>query len=452
VPRNAAAAWVMLLFVLSFSLSVQSLPKQAYASTTVELSPSNGSLICRSYLDGPGALSAVWNNGTSTCTITANPDVGPTACIASNGTGCAEAPADVFVIDLGVTVVLQTQSGALAQFCVYSTLVNNGTIIGGSFCDYGTIINYGTIKIPIGNYFMTLPDNGFGILDNLRGGQLVNDYNFIDAGRVNNTGTIENHGQFGNDNHYHGTFTNRGTFVGSAPCFSYDGCYTWVGQYDNVTSSGTVINQLGNGVLLTITGATGTDVSVISQNQTNSAPMGLGSLNVSSALYYDVMIDGISTGTARLCIANSRVSESMAGGMQYWNGAAWTLAGNQAIEPVPMSSTPPLNATTTASTGESLMVCGDIPVADLTGTPIGAGTPLGTSQQTTSSTSATSPGSKTHSPTTSTEFTTSTSSATTPNSTGGTVVDFGPYLFTGLALILIVVALGLALSRRHRNS
>jgi len=393
-------------------------------------------------------LSVIWNNDTSTCAISANPNVGPTVCIVSSGGGCAEAPADVFVVDQGVTVVLKNNGSALAQFCVYSTLVNKGTIIGGSFCDYGTIINYGTIKIPIGNYFMTLPDNGFGILDNRPGGQITNDYNFIVAGKVTNNGTIYNHGQFGNDNHYNGTFTNPGTFIGSAPCFSYDGCHTWVGVYDNVTSSGTVINQLGNGVLLTITGATGTNVAVISQNQTNSAPIGLGSLNISSALFYDVMINGISTGTARLCIANPYVSERTDGGLQFWNGTAWTFAGNQAIEQVPTSGPPPVNATSTTATSQPLMICGDIPVVDLTGTPIGTGTPLSASPQTTTSSRATNSGSLTQSSTRSTESTPTANSISTATSTVGTLLDYGPYLLAGVALILIAVALGFLLSRR----
>jgi hypothetical protein len=374
-----------MILLLSVSIvSSQAIPAPALPASTAELSPSNGATVCPMYFTGPGVAQTVWNATSSTCTITAQPNVGPTVCISSSPGGCTGNATGELIIDSGVTVVMLGSIGSqIANLCVYSTLENHGTIIGGSFCDYGTIINYGTIEIPRGNYFMTLPYNGFGILDNRQGGEIVNDYNFIDAGTVINNGTFYNHGQFGNDNQYNGTFANQGTFVGSSPCFSFDGCHTWLGIY-NVTS-GTVINQLGNGVMLTITGASGTNVAVISQNQTTAAPMGLGSLNISSALFYDVMINGISTGTALLCIVDSHASEGMTGGMQYWDGTNWAFAGNQTVSQ--MTQTHSLNGTSSTVTSSILTLCGDIPVADLAGTPIGVGTPLGTSQQTTSSTS-----------------------------------------------------------------
>jgi hypothetical protein len=292
------------------------------------------------------------------------------------------------LIDKGVTVLMRLQgSGSFAVLCVYSTLVNYGTISGGSVCDYGTIINYGKIYIPVENYFETLPFNGFGILDNRNGGEIFNDYNFVNAGQVLNEGTIFNRGVFGNDNQYKGNFTNNGVFVGSAPCFSYHGCRTSIGTYD-VSSTGTTIDMTAaTGVSVTITGAAGTKVAVISQNQTKAPPMGIGSLNVTSPIFYDVLVYGISTGTARICVTNSFVSEAMVGEMQYWNNTKWTLATNQTVtkwvqppsQSINKSASPPANL---------LTLCGNVPVQALSGTPIGAGTPLDTSRHTTTSESS----------------------------------------------------------------
>lgn len=333
-----------------------------------------------------------WNATTSTCTSIANPDAGPTVCIASSGGGCAEAAADEFVIDKGVTVVVKVSGNQwvqLAALCVYSSLVNYGTIQAGSFCDYGTMTNYGTIVIPRGSSFTTQSDNGYGVLLNEKGGTVINDYEVVDGSNITNHGTFYNRGIFDNSItngagvFYHGTFENDGAFVGSAPCFTYEGCHTWVGTYN--ISSGTLINMFLNGVILSITGASGTGVTVSSENQTTAAPLGLGSLNISSVSYYDVLVSGLSEGTAHLCIANARVTQSVVGGMQYWNGNQWAFAQNQNVSEVPASLMPPRNtsATTTMTMPNINMLCGDIPVVDLNGTPIGAGTPMSSSEQTT---------------------------------------------------------------------
>ena len=390
--RNVIATWVAVLFLSAFVLSIQGIPSRANASTTVELSPSNGSSICPAYLGGPGVSEVTWNATTSTCTSIANPDVGPTVCIASSGGGCSEAAADEFIIDAGVTVVVKVPGNQwvqLAALCVYSSLLNYGTIQAGSYCDYGTVTNYGTIIIPRGSSFTTQSDNGYGVLLNEKGGTVINDYEVVDGSNVTNHGTFYNRGIFDNSItngagvFYHGNFENDGAFVGSAPCFTYAGCHTWVGTY-NITS-GTLINMFLNGVILSITGTSGTAVTVSSENQTMAAPLGLGSLNISSVSYYDVMVNGLSAGTAHLCIANARVTQSMVGGMQYWNGNQWDFAQNQNVSEVPTSLMPPRNesATTTTTLPSINMLCGDIPVMDLNGTPIGAGTPMSNSQQAT---------------------------------------------------------------------
>ena len=404
-----------------------------------------------------------WNATTSTCTSIANPDVGPTVCISSSGGGCAEAAADEFIVDAGVTVVVKVAGNQwvqLAAFCIYANLVNYGTIQAGSFCDYGTVTNYGTILIPRGSSFTTQSDNGYGILLNEKGGTVINDYEVVDGSNVTNHGTFYNRGIFDNSItngagvFYHGVFENDGAFVGSAPCFTYEGCHTWVGTYN--ISSGTLINMFLNGVILSITGASGTGVTVASENQTTNAPLGLGSLNISSVSYYDVLVSGLSEGTAHLCITNNRVTQSMVGGMQYWGGNHWAFAQNQNVSKVPASLRPPPNASaTTTTTMTSInMLCGDIPVTDLNGTPIGAGTPMSVPKQTattqTTTAEVTTPAGTTHQTTESPPTVSTEVSPTGGGSTSGgeNIGSESLLLILGIALVVVLVA-GLVFSRKR---
>jgi hypothetical protein len=64
-----------------------------------------------------------------------------------------------------------------------------------------------------------------------------------------------------------------------------------------------------------------------------------------------VNVQGISDGTATVCITNSGVLCQTT--MQYWNGAQWVMAADVVVS---------LNT-----------ICGDIPVSALTGTPIAIG-------------------------------------------------------------------------------
>jgi hypothetical protein len=354
-------------------------------------------------------------------------------CISSSPGGCTGNATDELVVDSGVTVVMEGQSQLRqALLCVYSTLVNYGLIEGGSFCDYGTVINYGRITVPKGGFFETLPFNGQGILDNRNGGEIVNDYNFVDAGTIINNGTIYNNGQFGNDNQYRGNFTNVGTFVGSAPCFGYNGCITWIGTY-NITSSGTAIYQFNGGLIVNFTGASGTNVAVISQNQTTSAPFGLGSISVASAVYYDVMVNGLSNGTARICVANGHVDRSMKGGMEYWNGSSWAFAQSQTLSESVRTMTTDANQSMTTSPSLAFILCGDIPVASLSGTPLGTGTPTTVY----------------HSTSTRTSMEGSTATESPAEGGGGSTLNSTLYVGTGVVLI---VALALMVMRRRSIS
>ena len=447
------------------STTTTSTSSTATVPALVVLNATDGATVCPEYLSGPGVSSTNWDAPASVCTVLASPSAEPAVCISNSPGGCTGAAADRFVIDSGVTVSFESQGNVQAALCVYSTLVNNGTVEGATICDYGTIINYGKIDIPVGGFFQTLPYNGFGVLDNMKGGVVLNNYDFVDLGTVINSGTIHNRGQFGNDNQPSGgTFVNTGTFIGSAPCFSYNSCRTWLGIY-NISASGTTVDQTsGTGISLTITGASGKNVGVISQNQTTAAPMGLGSLNVSSALFFDVLVNGISTGNARVCVTNGYVVPGMAGGMQYWNGTAWTFAANQNVSSRTLVIPPGPNQTATITRVYNSL-CGDVPVMALNGTPMGFGSPLSVSRTTSTSTSSQTPpassSQQTRTTTSPSSQTSSLSSASSTTSSLTTEVTSSPtgfwtglaanQLYIGIAVVLSVVVLALAIVLRRRG-
>lgn len=91
----------------------------------------------------------------------------------------------------------------------------------------------------------------------------------------------------------------------------------------------------------------GTTVTVTSQVLGSIPPPGTTSISLDSSEYFDVLLQGISDGIARVCIDYGSPTTVM----QYWDGD-WRLAGNQSF--------------TAPST-----TCGDIPVSSLTGTRLG---------------------------------------------------------------------------------
>jgi hypothetical protein len=129
----------------------------------------------------------------------------------------------------------------------------------------------------------------------------------------------------------------------------------------NATVGGGVsVDQISStGVSVAITGSTasdGTAVTIATANEGTAQPPGTGQLSLESAGFYDVNVHGISAGTALVCINSSTVSSQT--GMQYWSNVG---AGSWIV----------VSTTFTAGTPNS--VCGDIPVAALTGTPIAIG-------------------------------------------------------------------------------
>jgi hypothetical protein len=125
-------------------------------------------------------------------------------------------------------------------------------------------------------------------------------------------------------------------------------------------SGGIISNQTSKtGISVTVTGSTdpfGLPVDVTTE--TLSGPnSGVPAPDLASPAYYDVFVQGISSGNAQICILSPTAVSSTK--MQYWTGATWTNASDTR-----------LNAGT---------VCGTILVTALTGTNLVLGTPKPTS-------------------------------------------------------------------------
>jgi hypothetical protein len=80
----------------------------------------------------------------------------------------------------------------------------------------------------------------------------------------------------------------------------------------------------------------------------------VGTVSLSGAKYYDVVVTGVASGNAKVCINYATASSSTT--MQYWSGTAWTSA--------------------TGITVNGGTICGQIPVSALTGTNIAVGNPV----------------------------------------------------------------------------
>jgi hypothetical protein len=121
-------------------------------------------------------------------------------------------------------------------------------------------------------------------------------------------------------------------------------------------SGGLISNQSSTtGISVTITGSTDpfglpVDVTTETLSQPNS---GIPAPDLASPAYYDVFVQGISSGNAQVCIRSPAAVSGTT--MQYWTGAKWTNASDIG-----------LNAGT---------VCGTMQVSALTGTNLVLGTP-----------------------------------------------------------------------------
>ncbi len=338
---------------LLLGLSVLALPSPTgSALTVIELSPSSGATVCASYIRG-NATGGVWDQSTLTCTLAGNGVVFPSFCVSASPGGCTVNPMDKLVIEQGVTLVLD-HGGSMA---VYSEVDNYGTLLS-DITNYRTIVNYGLISLNGTNQLINLPYNGFGVINNTAGATIDNDYYITNAGKIYNYGTIDNRGQFISQECspcVTGSLVNSGTYIGSPPAPVVTTSVNLTGGNGTADQNSTV------GVSVTITGAGGSNATVSTQALGSDKPPGLGSVKLNSTAYFDILVSGVSNGTARVCITSDRVTSSSSGEIQYWNGTGWVGAADQKIS----GSSPPLT------------VCGDIPVSALTGTPIVVGSASG---------------------------------------------------------------------------
>jgi hypothetical protein len=124
-----------------------------------------------------------------------------------------------------------------------------------------------------------------------------------------------------------------------------------------ITSGTATADQISTtGISVQITGSTaanGTPAAINTQDL-SSPSTGAGTVSLSGAKYYDVIVTGVTSGNAKVCINYASASSSTT--MQYWSGTAWTSA--------------------TGITVNSGTICGQIPVSALTGTNIAVGNPV----------------------------------------------------------------------------
>jgi len=424
LPSNATA--VIDVLPANPSTTIATVTTSTFNGPTVELSPSNGSTVCPTYFRG-NASGGVWDQSTLTCTLAGGGNVYPAFCVSVASGGCAQSVIGRLVIDKNVSVVINN-GGNMA---IYSEVDNYGTLVA-DIVSYGLVVNYGTIDFNGTDQLLNLPYNGLGVISNMQGATINNWRYITNAGTIFNYGTINNYGQFITQECspcITGTLVNDGTYVGSAPA------PVFTSTVDLAGGNGTADQNSTAGVTVTITGATGNNVTVSTQVQGPRAPLGIGSVQLSSTAYYDILISGTKTGIATVCIMSKSLNSSR-GEIEYWNGTGWNGAADQTV-----SGNSPL-----------FTYCGDIPVSALVGTPLAVGAASSTSGSTTVTGKTTETGASTS---------TVTPIATTPgeHATSGTSVAAAPAqsfsvssVETSLVLAAVaLVVLAFVVSRRRRR-
>ncbi|MDG6988710.1 MAG: hypothetical protein JRN21_05215 [Nitrososphaerota archaeon] len=122
-------------------------------------------------------------------------------------------------------------------------------------------------------------------------------------------------------------------------------------------AGGASVNETSTGVFVEITGsaaAAGTLVNITTRGAGPAPPAGVPQADLTGAAYYDVKVTGVSSGTAKVCVASAGLAAGAL--MVYWTGSAWSPAADVVA----------------SSDG----LCGVVPVSALTGTPLAVGSPL----------------------------------------------------------------------------
>ena len=239
---------------------------------------------------------------------------------------------------------VKVESGAVLFFLGQ---VASGSMTG-TINNHGTLDNYGTNGITTNETF-----NNYGVFNNFDTTGIFGTLNNNAAATVNNAGYLFNNcgGVINNV----GTMTGNPTIVESCKLASQQ-------VYANITvgSASTEVFQT-IGLNVSISGTSGTAEIVASQltgQPTNTGGLSLQGSNGTLAGYYDLAVTGIMGGTAHVCISNANVVTSTA--IDYYSAGSWVQAAN-------MTATP------------GVMVCGDISVSALSGSPFAVGGPQTTS-------------------------------------------------------------------------
>ncbi len=293
--------------------------------------------------------------------------------------------------DAGGNIVNKGMISNTGTISFDSVVANFGTIsnLGSVTFAYHTS-NSGTITNNAGGFvrvWSTLNNNASGVITNVYGATFINGAlasgALVGATLTNMMGgTVANSGSFTNfdlatisnsgtiNNACNGTFRNDSTTPVS-PNPVVDTCQsTQAGSA--AVSSGSVPTQSfpTTGISVGVSGTSGATATINTQQlaaqPSNTGTVSLGPASGAALKFYDLSISGITGGTAHTCVSSAYVGSKTL--IEYYSAGAWSAAA--AISD-------------SASTNSSLgMVCGDIPVASLTGSPLVIGDP----QTTTSST------------------------------------------------------------------
>lgn len=199
-----------------------------------------------------------------------------------------------------------------------------------------------------------------------------------------------------------------------------------------LSAGGASVNETSTGISVVITGSaaqSGTMVNITTVGGSSTPPAGVGQLTLTGVTFYDVRVTGISTGSAKVCIASKGLPSGAA--MEYWDGSEWLVASNVSV----------------TSTG----ICGMAPVSALAGTPFAVGSPATTVTTTTiQATTATSQSAAASQSTQAAPVTTA-SSTTSASSSGGPGPSLAGSLAPIAAVLMVVILAVLAVARLRRR-
>jgi hypothetical protein len=242
--------------------------------------------------------------------------------------------------------------------------------------NYGSLDSHGLVCLKSSDVFSNQGTfNNYGHTCN--SGTLDNAANFNNYGSTGNSGTLNNAAAATINNpgtifnSCAGVINNSGMITGNPVVF--EACQS-TQQGSASVSAGSVPTQTFSttGLAVSVSGTTGTSVQ-ISTAQLTAQPTHTGGLSLSPAGgvavgFYDLSLSGIAGGTAHVCISRSNIDATTV--IDYFTAGSWTQAAMITVTP-------------------GTVVCGDVPVSALGGTPLAVGDPPTTVTTTTTATTTT---------------------------------------------------------------